>query len=118
MQFRQVTIIKISLILFFILFLFLYIIENTKNPENSSISQIKNLSLRKTYQFNVNIVNTNSYEDFSYIKIKDNTGITDAIIFEPLANFQPQKEKSYTLIAQISKYKNKNQLIIKEIKYN
>jgi DNA/RNA endonuclease YhcR with UshA esterase domain len=111
---KQSVIIKISMSVFLLLFALIYTIEVHSYPPQINISNISKFDINKNYILHANIISIENINNFTLLKLRDKTGIIDALVFDNLS-LRNNVKKKYNIIGRVTIYKNIPEIIIKEI---
>ena len=113
MTLKQNTIIKISLIVFILLFLVLTFIDMTTSPELIGIDNLTLNYLNEHVRIEGVIVKQSVYDDNSYLVIEDGNSQLDGVIFGIDKNFKEDRE--YFFEGKVVLYEQELELVIDKV---
>ena len=117
MKISNHILIKLSLIIFILLFIYLFYFESTYKINKTEIININDNNLNKIIKIECKIysqtLNSNGKNDMIFLKLYDNTSNINAIIFN--SNVKLNEKNKYEIIGKIIKYKQEYEINIIEI---
>lgn len=105
--------IKISLLGFLICFAIVYYVEINFTPPLINIENITSSDLNHHITIRGEIITQRISSNTLFVKVKDETGIIDVILFK--SNHTLEKNKEYIIEGKVGYYKDNFQLIAKNI---
>lgn len=112
MKLKEYNIVKICLILFIVLFLLIFYIENTTQLKITKIKNITNNDIEKTLKIQGKIIQLKNSNETTFLIIKDNTSKINAIIFDKI---KLNQNLTYNFTGKISLYNKEIEMIIKKV---
>lgn len=107
--------IKIYLLIFILVFIFLYSLEIFLEPKLITIKEIDRFKLNKNVHFEAEIINSRSIAEHTLLTLKNDNQTISAMLFY-VENLEFEKGIKYKFKAKVSLYKKEIQVIVSDVK--
>ncbi len=112
---KKTSLIKISLILFLIIFGIVYFVEESYELEKMNISQIDDTFYNNYVKIYAKVITIRNFNETIFLILKDETKEIPAIIFEKV---EIEKNQNYYFEGKITKYNGDLELIVERFEKN